>query len=583
VSRGARRAAHSRGARGAALVEPARSRGERRADGAFYTPRWLAEHLLDAVGYRGAAVLDGVLLDPTCGAGQFLVLAAERYRAAAARAGWTPRRVRAGLARAIVGVERDPLAVAAARQNLDRVTGGVVTTLHVADVLIDPPKLPRARWLVGNPPWLRWSALPATYRARIAAACAGTGVVPSSRFGGAELDLAAVIVHVAAAEWLAADGALGFVLPQGLLQSPAARGFRRFVLADRTPLRVLGVDDWSDVRPWSGVAARPASVIARAGSVTTYPVPYRMWRRRDAARIAPTETWAAARSGLVSDPLEATPIGDDARWAVTAPGVREVLDAIAGADPHHRGRKGITTDLNGAYFVRVLSRSGDHLDVEAVPARTPVRAGRFSIESSLVYPLLKGAAEVRAFEASGDLAVIVPNRTIGVVSDPGLPPRARRHFARFRAKLEARSTWRTRMPDAPYWAIYNVGPYTFAPWKVVWAEQARGLAAAVVGERVVGVDTKPVVPDHKIYFVPFDDPEPAHYLCALLNAPCVRAAIDAFTVKLQVGTLFQHVHLPPYVDTDPVHRALAACRGGVHPGEHDRLARDALGLGGARR
>ena len=38
--------------------------------------------------------------------------------------------------------------------------------------------------------------------------------------------------------------------------------------------------------------------------------------------------------------------------------------------------------------------------------------------------------------------------------------------------------------DIPFYAIYDVGDYTFSPYKVVWAEMAGTLQAAVISEAV---------------------------------------------------------------------------------------------------
>ena len=79
------------------------------------------------------------------------------------------------------------------------------------------------------------------------------------------------------------------------------------------------------------------------------------------------------------------------------------------------------------------------------------------------------------------------------------------------------------MQGAPFFAIYNVGPYTFQPWKVIWPEMSSRFFAAVAGSAPIpGGGLRPYVPDHKIYFAAFDAPELAYYLCALLNAPMVR-------------------------------------------------------------
>ena len=50
----------------------------RRQLGEYYTPDWLAEHVLDQVGYTGQP--GQRLLDPACGSGTFLMLALRRLR-----------------------------------------------------------------------------------------------------------------------------------------------------------------------------------------------------------------------------------------------------------------------------------------------------------------------------------------------------------------------------------------------------------------------------------------------------------------------------------------------------------------------
>jgi hypothetical protein len=73
-----------------------------------------------------------------------------------------------------------------------------------------------------------------------------------------------------------------------------------------------------------------------------------------------------------------------------------------------------------------------------------------------------------------------------------------------------------------------------------------------------------VVPDHKIYFVPTDNENEAHFLCAMINSEPVRTFINSFTVKIQVGTLFRHLKLPPFDRINPHHRRLVALSKDAH-------------------
>jgi hypothetical protein len=87
--------------------------------GEYYTPDWLAEHVLNEVGYEGDP--DRRLLDPACGSGTFLVMAIHRIRR------WYDQNLEkcpydeGGLLQRIqnnvVGFDLNPLAVMAARTN----------------------------------------------------------------------------------------------------------------------------------------------------------------------------------------------------------------------------------------------------------------------------------------------------------------------------------------------------------------------------------------------------------------------------------------------------------------------------------
>jgi hypothetical protein len=112
---------------------------------------------------------------------------------------------------------------------------------------------------------------------------------------------------------------------------------------------------------------------------------------------------------------------------------------------------------------------------------------------------------------------------------------------------------------APFYSVYNVGPYTFSRFKVAWAEMASGIAAAVVTTKKLpyGIGMKPTVPDHKIYFVSTKTSEEAHFLCAMLNSEPVQEFVNSFTVKIQVGTIFRHLRLPAFDPNNVTHKLLA--------------------------
>jgi SAM-dependent methyltransferase len=80
--------------------------------GEYYTPDWLAEHIVETA---ITAPLNQRVLDPACGSGTFLFHAVRRYLAAADNQRMPSNSALSNLARQVIGVDLHPVAVALAR------------------------------------------------------------------------------------------------------------------------------------------------------------------------------------------------------------------------------------------------------------------------------------------------------------------------------------------------------------------------------------------------------------------------------------------------------------------------------------
>lgn len=586
--------------------------------GEFYTPDWLVEHAVAQLGYSADEWLSRRVLDPTCGSGAFLLAAIAHKRRAAEAAGWDAPRTVQMLADTVWGFDLNPLAVLTARASfvisiadLLGACGGAPLALPVrlADAIDasgpDPAGARTFDAILGNPPWVRWSSLPDGYRERVQPTCARYSIFADTRFhGGSELDIAAVVTYTAADRWLADGGRLVFLLTQTVFQAPSAQGFRRFRIRDEAHLAPLAVDDLKELRVFPGATNKTALAVfakrAGAGAGTPgYPVAYRVWRgkpRRPGRGprqqvIDPRLSRAEALAQIDVIPMEATPVSRDiegAPWAILPPGRYAALAPLLGASSWVSGRKGITTDLNGVYFVDAVDRdeAAGLVKVRTRPAegRTDIGAAREHwVEAAALYPLAKGAGDLRAcrFEPAAPLLAFVPNTGIhraaldaaSVSCGPDARPRTYEFFRAYQPLLEQRSTYRLRMKGAPFFSIYNVGDYTFAPFKVIWAEMSTDFCAAVIADaEVPGYGRRPYVPDHKLYFADFARPEPAHFLCGLLHAAAVKELIEAHHVSTSMGDIFKHVSLPALDERDADHAGLISLVARAHA-EPDAAAR----------
>jgi hypothetical protein len=470
--------------------------------GAVYTPDWLADHVLDVIGWPP----DDELLDPTCGDGAFLRAAVRRRIAAGSR----------DLLAGVRGIDIDPAAVQAARAALHALTGAEAD-VQVGDAL---DATAQARWVVGNPPWVRWSALPAEYAARVKT----LGSV-NRWVGGIEPDVATVITDHAVRSLLAPGGTLAFVITGTVFANESSERFRRFDGAG-----VQLVEDYAAIRPFAE-ATKPTLLVLRKGETTTYPVPYRVHR-------------PAGVEELLAAPVPGTEAGP---WLKGTAEQHATWRQIFGGRGAYRARKGVTTDLNGAFFVRAEMR-GETATISNDPAlgRKDLPRVTAEVEAEHVFPLLRG----RDLHTGPSLHVLVPQR--GMHGDPDLAttaPLTHAYLERFRPALERRSSLRRYQPGRPYWSLWNVGPYTFSPHKVAWREISGRFQAASVG---------PAVCDHKLYFVPCDSEGEARYLANVLNAPTVSAAIGAYASQLSLGaSVVEYLAIPRYDAADERHRAIA--------------------------
>ena len=115
--------------------------------GEYYTPDWLAELVLDELGYDGNP--DRRMLDPACGSGTFLVMALNRvkmwYDEHRHDCGFGEDELLRKILRNIIGFDLNPLAVMAARTNylmalrdLLRHTGSVELPVYLCDSIMTP-------------------------------------------------------------------------------------------------------------------------------------------------------------------------------------------------------------------------------------------------------------------------------------------------------------------------------------------------------------------------------------------------------------------------------------------------------------
>lgn len=107
--------------------------------------------------------------------------------------------------------------------------------------------------IVGNPPWVKWEHLPAAYARKIRRFCDTRNIFckDGGIFGGAQLNICALIANVTAANWLTPNGVLAFLMPDSLMSQNSYEEFRNFRLDGDRRLFLQALDRWqAPLRPF---------------------------------------------------------------------------------------------------------------------------------------------------------------------------------------------------------------------------------------------------------------------------------------------------------------------------------------------
>jgi SAM-dependent methyltransferase len=580
----------------------------RHALGEYYTPDWLAESLLDQVGYQGQP--GRRLLDPACGSGTFLVAAVRRARAGlAARSNLSPEAACGEILDNLVGLDLNPLAVLSARANywmalgeLARAAQGRTVPVYRRDSILAAGEEPGPAGrpfddVVGNPPWIAWDDLPDAYRQATKPLWSRYGLFSLSareaRHGGAKKDLSMLMLYVAADRYLKDRGRLAMVVTQTLFQTRGAGdGFRRFRLGDAGPwLRLLRVDDLADVQPFPGAANWTATLLLEKGLPTVYPVPYVRWSATNAklqrgSQPGPSLARRASVDSLILRPecpsrslvlsprcYQAEPIDPDRPTSplfLRPQGLSMPTAQLVGPSDYVAHLGANSGGANAVFWVEVIERCGACVKIRnmAAQGKRQVQAVETVIEPDLLYPLLRwgDVARYRAAPSAHLLLVQDPQTRRGIDQQTlaGRYPLTYEYLKRFRPLLASRAAYRRYQDGGPFYAMYDVGPYTLSAAKVVWRRMDRRTNAAVVetlDDPRLG--PRPVIPQETCVLVACDSAAEAYYLCGLLNSALVTFLVTAHSVRGGKGfgspAMLDVLRLPRFDPQKPCHQELAAC------------------------
>lgn len=417
------------------------------------------------------------IVEPTCGAGAFLEAAA--------------RIMRPGQ---LIGYEIHRSYVELARQRISRLNKTVCQVrcedFFALDWSAERTRIAGRVLFLGNPPWVTNSTLGAIESSNLPGKSNVEGLLGIEALTGASnFDIAESILQSLIDAMRPEQDALAM-----LVKTSTARKVLKFAWKQKWFFSHASLYQIDAGRSF-GVSVNACWLLLRRSSETASPtqVCYRSDRLdKPATKIA--LGWRDGR--LVSDPLEA---------AATQHVYGE------GGTPW---RSGLKHDLSRV--LELVERDGLLFTQDG---------RRVDIETDYVYPLAKGSDVANLRTECRRRRVLVPQRAINDSTQTmsGAHPKTYRYLQAHRAAFAGRrsSIYRNRDP----FAVFGVGRYTFAPWKVAICGLYKRLAFAVFGP----VDGRPVIFDDTTYFLSFDSESQARHVEKLLASDI---AVRFYTARL---------------------------------------------------
>ncbi|HWE84569.1 MAG TPA: N-6 DNA methylase [Terracidiphilus sp.] len=434
-------------------------------------------------------------------------------------------------------------------------------------------------FVVGNPPWVNWESLPEGYRKDTQDAWTHyklTGDTATGRRQASDkskTDVAFLMTYVATDVYLKGGGKLGFVITQTGFQSElGGRAFRKFSLPDDSPLGIVGVEDMVGLRPFGAEAANRTSVLLiQKGQPLKWPLPYRVWERTGKVDLGSSLEQVIANTKVldwVGYPIQkADPLSS---WIVGKPKPVAIARKFVGPSHYHRAvREGVNTrGANGIFYVERLEEAGHKYSlVRNLPPmgrKKQLTQETGKVDNELIYPLLTGK-DVHRWIASPKLEMLLPHspaQPTNPIPESSLLKYNKPtllYLRKFETNLRGRRKFRNFNPSSgDYYGLYNVGTYSFCPFKVVWREIASDFMVSPVFTKsgLDGVE-KVIIPNHKLMIIPVGSKKEALFVAGMLNSTIARYTVLSYTITTQISThVLNNIKVPQFDPGDTAHKAV---------------------------
>jgi len=453
-------------------------------------------------------------------------------------------------------------------------------------------------YVVGNPPWVNWENLPEAYREVSKPLWIQYGLAEISGkmgLGKVKRDLATLFLVRCFDLYLKDGDKLGFLVPFTAFKAQAGAGFRSF-LARKTKIHVI--HDMVTLYPFEGAVNRTSLIVveklceidldrvrddakrkecvealSKAFKDNMEGIRHVIWVNPSSKPI-PTDKpleevlKETRRYEVIMVPLE--PKKPESPWMQLTLNIVEAVKRILTCPQYYEAHEGVNVGLNQIYYVEIKGKRSDGKLIITNPPeagqKKKVKQVEAVIEPDPIYPLIKGRDIKKWYVEFKNKYVIVPHdpKTAKPLSETNMKiklPLTYQYLNSYKKELESRSIHKLWGRGYPFYAVYDIGVYTFAPYKVVWGAISGAITGKAIAFKcaVIGpTNDKPTIPDHSINFIGVNDVDEAYYIAGVLNSLIARTIIASYTYELRQEThIADVIKVPKFNPQEEIYKRIA--------------------------
>ena len=430
--------------------------------------------------------------------------------------------------------------------------------------------------IIGNPPWIDWKSLPAGYREKVKALCVDRGLFSGAgRTGGINLNVCALITHVAAANWLSKGGRLAFLMPKELANQASYEGWRKAVGGANFSL--IELHDWSAAgHPFDPVKEDFMTFIfeGKASNRETVPV-IEFQKKTKRARSHLWQSLSEAHTHLAPVTKVAGQIISGSTAYTVAENVKELskFAKIAGTCAYI-GREGIEfypQELMLFHYDGAGPKPGTAWvkNIQVTKSKYRIPQQRLVLETKYLFPLAKGPG-ISAFEYDDPGIVVAfpydanrPHAPIGQAELKKHSPFLLRYYQKYKKQLEGQTAYSDSIRgEGEFYGVARTGPYSFHSCYVAFRDNTNWCAAVMTTKKMPwGEEKRYLFQNHAVSICEREDGKiisqiEAHFVAGIFNTEIVRhfiyASSDNRSFKIRPP-----VHVPIFDRKNARHKEIA--------------------------